>query len=69
MTVHNVVEEIMTILHRVINFPKPEEIEGVGADFACLADHEAFCSAAGALDRCRVSILPPAEPQKKKIAT
>ncbi len=55
----------MTILHRVVHFPKPEEMEGVGAGFACLAGHEAFRSAAGAINGCHVRILPPAEPQKK----
>ncbi|XP_016376726.1 putative nuclease HARBI1, partial [Sinocyclocheilus rhinocerous] len=43
-TVHNVVEEMMTILHKVINFPKPEEMEEVGADFA---GHEGTCDAKG----------------------
>ncbi len=47
-SVHKVVEEMMTILHRVIHFPKPEEIEEVGAGFAHLAGHEASHSAAGA---------------------
>ncbi|KAL1268450.1 hypothetical protein QQF64_033813 [Cirrhinus molitorella] len=63
--VHNVIEEIMTILHRVIHFPKPAEMEEVGAGFAHLAGHEAFRSAAGAIDGCHVRIVPPAEPQKK----
>ncbi|XP_054483422.1 uncharacterized protein LOC129116655, partial [Anoplopoma fimbria] len=49
-TVHNVVEEMMTILHRVIHFPKPEEMEEVGAGFVRLAGHEAFRCAAGAID-------------------
>ncbi|XP_054456751.1 putative nuclease HARBI1 [Anoplopoma fimbria] len=43
-TIHNVVEEMMTILHRIINFPKTEEMEEVGAG------HEAFRCAAGAID-------------------
>ncbi|XP_054463368.1 putative nuclease HARBI1 [Anoplopoma fimbria] len=64
-TVHNVVEEMMTILHRVIHFPKPEEMEEVGAGFVRLAGHEAFRCAAGAIDGCHIKILPPAEPQKK----
>jgi len=34
--VHNVEEEMMTILHRAINFPKAEELEEVGAGFARL---------------------------------
>uniref|UniRef100_G3PRM6 DDE Tnp4 domain-containing protein n=1 Tax=Gasterosteus aculeatus TaxID=69293 RepID=G3PRM6_GASAC len=62
--VHNVVEEMMTIIHRVIHFPKPEEMEEVGAGFARLAGHEAFRCAAGAIDGCHVRVLPPAEPQK-----
>lgn len=41
-------EEMMTILHRVIHFPKPEEMEEVGAGFARLTGHEASRSAAGA---------------------
>ncbi|KAL6113731.1 uncharacterized protein ACO6RY_11939 [Pungitius sinensis] len=45
--VHNVVEEMMTIIRRVIHFPKPEEMEEVGAGFARLAGHEAFRCAAG----------------------
>nr|XP_040019160.1 uncharacterized protein LOC120809426 [Gasterosteus aculeatus aculeatus] len=40
--VHNVVEEMMTIIHRIIHFPKPEEMEEVGAGFAHLAGHEAL---------------------------
>jgi len=63
--VHNVVEEVMTILHRVIHFPKPEELEVVGAGFARLAGHEGFRRAVGAIDGCHVRIVPPAEPQKK----
>uniref|UniRef100_W5KYU0 DDE Tnp4 domain-containing protein n=1 Tax=Astyanax mexicanus TaxID=7994 RepID=W5KYU0_ASTMX len=63
-TVHNTVEEMMTIFHRVIHFPKPEEIEEVGTGFVRLAGHEAFRCAAGAIDGCHITILPPAEPQK-----
>ncbi|KAK0138468.1 Protein ALP1-like [Merluccius polli] len=63
-TVHNVVEEMMTILHRAIHFPKPEEMEEVGAGFARLAGHDAFRSAAGAIDGCHIRILPPAEQNK-----
>ena len=47
--VHNVVKETMTILHRVIHFPKPEELEEVGAGFARLAGHEGFRRAVGAV--------------------
>ena len=63
--VHSVVEEMMTILHRVIHFPKPEELEEVGAGFARLAGHEGFRRAIGAIDGCHIRIVPPAEPQKK----
>ncbi|XP_062421496.1 putative nuclease HARBI1 [Pungitius pungitius] len=59
--VHNVAKEMMTIIHRVINFPKPEEMEEVGADFARLTGHEAFRCAAGVIDGCHVRVLPPAE--------
>ena len=40
-------------------------MEEVGAGFGDLAGHDAFRSAAGAIDGCHVRILPPAEPQKK----
>ncbi|XP_046889431.1 putative nuclease HARBI1 [Hypomesus transpacificus] len=63
--VHHVVEEMMTILHRIIHFPKADEMEVVGAGFAHLAGHEAFCFAAGAIDGCHIRIRPPAMPQKK----
>lgn len=63
ITVHNIVEEMMTILHKLIHFPKPEEMEQVGAGFADLAGHEAFRHAAGAIDGCHIRILPPAELQ------
>ncbi|XP_048011390.1 putative nuclease HARBI1 [Megalobrama amblycephala] len=56
-------EEMMTILHKLIHFPKPEEMEEVGAGFAHLAGHEAFRHAAGAIDGRHIRILPPAEPQ------
>ncbi|XP_034564172.1 putative nuclease HARBI1 [Notolabrus celidotus] len=62
---HNLVEAMMAILHRVIHFPKPEEMEEVGASFVCLAGHEAFRHAAGAIDGCHIRIVPPAEPQRK----
>lgn len=52
----------MTIVHRAIHFPKPEEM---GAGFVRFAGHEAFHWAAGAIDGCHVRILPPAESQKK----
>ena len=58
--VHNVVEEMMTILHRVIHFPKLEEMEDVGARFARLAGNEAFNCAAGAIDGCHIRIKAPA---------
>ena len=61
--VHHVVEEMMTILHRIIHFPKADEMEGAG--FAHLAGHEALCFAAGAIDGCHIRIRPPAMPQKK----
>uniref|UniRef100_A0A3B3UQ93 DDE Tnp4 domain-containing protein n=1 Tax=Poecilia latipinna TaxID=48699 RepID=A0A3B3UQ93_9TELE len=64
-TVHNVVEEMMTILHQIIHFPKEEELENIGAGFAGLGGHEVFRLAAGAIDGCHIRILPPAEPQKK----
>ena len=63
-TVHGVVEEMMAILHRVIHFPKAEEMEEVGAGFARLAGHEAFRCAAGAIDGCHIRVLPPAEQKK-----
>lgn len=40
--VHNIVEEIMTILHRIIHFPKPEEMEEAGAGCVCLAGCDSF---------------------------
>ena len=63
--VHHVVEEMMTILHRIFLFPKADEMEGVGAGFAHLAGHKTFCLAAGAIDGCHIRIRPPAMPQKK----
>lgn len=63
-TVHNVVEEMMTILHKIIHFPKAEEMDEVGGGFARLAGHEAFRCAAGAIDGCHIRIVPSAIPQK-----
>ncbi|XP_035853757.1 putative nuclease HARBI1 [Sander lucioperca] len=63
--VHSVVEEMMAILHNIIHFPKPDEMEEVGAGFARMAGHEAFRYVAGAIDGCHIRILPPAEPQKR----
>uniref|UniRef100_A0A668S746 DDE Tnp4 domain-containing protein n=1 Tax=Oreochromis aureus TaxID=47969 RepID=A0A668S746_OREAU len=63
--VHSVIEEMMTILHRVIHFPKAEEMEEVGAGFARLAGNEAFRCTAGAIDGCHIRILPPGEPHKR----
>lgn len=57
--VHSIVDDMMAIVHKVIHFPKPEEMEEVGAGFARLAGHEAFRCAAGAIDGCHVRILPP----------
>ncbi|KAL7398437.1 hypothetical protein ABVT39_010016 [Epinephelus coioides] len=59
---HNVVEEMITVIHRVIHFPKHEETE---AGFEHLAGHEAFLHAAGAIDGYHIKIIPPAEPHKK----
>ncbi|CAJ1053407.1 uncharacterized protein LOC126385087 [Xyrichtys novacula] len=39
---HNVVEELIIILHRALHFPELEDMEEVGAGFAQLAGHEAF---------------------------
>lgn len=64
-TVNNVVGETITILHRVMHFPKPGEMEEVGAGFDRLAGLEAFRCAAGAIDGCHIRIVPPTEPQKK----
>lgn len=52
----------MAIFHMIVHFPKPEKMEEVGAGFAPLAGHDAFHSAAGAIDGCHIRILPPAEP-------
>ncbi|XP_030266715.1 putative nuclease HARBI1 [Sparus aurata] len=63
--VHRVVDDMMTILPRVIHFPRAEEMAEVGAGFAQLANHEAFRAAPGAIDGCHIRIVPPAEPQKR----
>ncbi|CAJ1066229.1 putative nuclease HARBI1 [Xyrichtys novacula] len=63
--VHNVVEEMMIILHRAVHFPKLEDMEEVGAGFTQLAGHEAFRCVAGAIHGCHICVVPPAEPQKK----
>lgn len=63
--VHRVVDDMMTILPRVIHFPRAEQMAEVGAAFALLAGHEAFQAAAGAIDGCHIRIVPPAEPQKR----
>ncbi|KAI2665910.1 Transcription factor IIIA [Labeo rohita] len=57
-TVHNVVEEMMTILHKVIHFPKAVGMEELGANFALLVDHEAFSCAAAAINGRHIRILP-----------
>ncbi|KAA0706661.1 Torsin-1A Dystonia 1 protein [Triplophysa tibetana] len=46
-TVHDIVEELITIFHKVIHFPKAEEMKEAGAGFARLACNEAFGRAAG----------------------
>ena len=53
------------MLHKVINFPTPEEMEQVGVGFAWLAGHNVFRRAAGAIDGCHIRIVPPKMPQKK----
>ncbi|CAI5638877.1 unnamed protein product [Oreochromis niloticus] len=63
--VHNVIEEMMKILHRVIYFPKAEAMEKVRAGFARLAVNEPFSCTAGAIDGCHIRILPPGEPHKR----
>ncbi|CAJ1050822.1 putative nuclease HARBI1 [Xyrichtys novacula] len=63
--VHNVVEEMMIILHRTVHFPKLEDMEEVGAGFAQLAGHEAFRCVAGTINGCHIRAIQPAEPQKK----
>ncbi|KAL3999951.1 T cell receptor alpha chain V region [Sarotherodon galilaeus] len=63
--VHNVIEDMMGILHQVIHFPKAEEMEEVGAGFARLAGNEAFRCTAGAIDGCHIRILPPREPHRR----
>ncbi|XP_058468810.1 uncharacterized protein LOC131443306 [Solea solea] len=63
--VHKTVDNMMTIIHQVIHFPKHEELEVVGSGFARLADHEAFGRAVGAIDGCHIRVLPPKDPQKR----
>lgn len=63
--VHSLVKEMMAIPHKIIHFPKPKEMKEVGAGFALLPGHEAFCCVAGAIAGCHIRILPPAELQRK----
>nr|XP_043882012.1 putative nuclease HARBI1 [Solea senegalensis] len=65
MIVHKTVDNMMTIIHQVIHFPKHEELEVVGSGFSRLADHEAFGRAVGAIDGCHIRVLPPKDPQKR----
>lgn len=62
-TVHNVVDELIKIIHRVIHFPKQEEMDEIGASFAHLAGHPVFRCAAGAIDGCHIRILPHWKPR------
>ena len=52
--VHSVVEEMMAILHNIIHFPKPDEMEESGAGFSRMAGPEAFRYVAGAIDGCHI---------------
>ncbi|KAM4592053.1 putative nuclease HARBI1 [Odontesthes bonariensis] len=62
--VHNVVEAMIGIIHKAIQFPKPVEMEEVGAGFARLAGHDGFRRAVGAIDGCHIRLVPPAEQKK-----
>uniref|UniRef100_A0A8C2JXU0 DDE Tnp4 domain-containing protein n=1 Tax=Cyprinus carpio TaxID=7962 RepID=A0A8C2JXU0_CYPCA len=63
--VHNVIENMLKVLHRIIHFPGPQEMEEVGEGFACLAGHNSFKKVAGAIDGCHIRIRPPAGQQKQ----
>lgn len=62
---HSITEEMMTVLHRIIHFPKPDKMEEVREGFADTDGHEAFKFTAGAIHGCHIQTRPSAEPQKK----
>lgn len=63
--VHNVTEEMLAVLHRLIHVPWPQETEELGRGFVRLAGHNAFIKAVGAIDGCHIRIRPPGGQQKQ----
>ncbi|KAJ8381306.1 hypothetical protein SKAU_G00020840 [Synaphobranchus kaupii] len=57
--VHLVCSEVLTLLERVIFFPKAEDIPAVGAGFAHLANSPVFSRCVGAIDGCHVRVKVP----------
>lgn len=64
-SVYTVSHPGLLIVHRVIHFPQPEDLEQVGSGFARLSGHQAFGRAVGAIDGTHIRVVPPAEPQKR----
>lgn len=57
--VHRIAQSIMDSAHKVICYPKQEELEDIGKGFGRLAHHKAFDKAVGAVDGCLIRIKPP----------
>ncbi|KAJ8364709.1 hypothetical protein SKAU_G00135400 [Synaphobranchus kaupii] len=45
---------------KIIRFPTGQELEMVGAGFACLVGGPAFQRTAGSIDGCHIKVVPPA---------
>ncbi|KAJ8356291.1 hypothetical protein SKAU_G00190850 [Synaphobranchus kaupii] len=58
--VHRVSKGIHGILPQIIRFPTGQELEMMGAGFACLAGSPAFQRTAGSIDVCHIRVVPPA---------
>lgn len=56
--VHNIIEDMLTVLQKIVHFHGPQEMEDVGAGFARLAGHNAFKKAAGEIDGCVTHLRP-----------
>lgn len=61
--VHKMVDEVVAVLPQFVHFPRTqEELQVVEDGFACLANHQAFSKAAGAVDGCHIRIKCPGGP-------
>ncbi|KAF7646360.1 hypothetical protein LDENG_00188940 [Lucifuga dentata] len=57
--VHKVADKIIGLQNRVITFPLPDELPGIGAGFERLAGSAAFSTVVGSTDGCHIRFKPP----------